>query len=1325
MSSDFPQSDSNHQISRASREAFEYFKPASWITSDANPNADYGFDLQVQVSPEGGVGHVFFIQLKGTTRPLFSADGSTLTYSLSRTTLNYYAQAATETMLVVVEVRFQANGKVDLANSVAYYRWVSEELKRLRGSRYATDTSTRGAYAIRIPTSQRLTPELDVVDLLLAEVRRRQATETLEDIAREALPAAMDPTASAVELIARTLRDDPSKLALLLGPFVGQIAASALSNPPPSDPTLQEALGAIKAGATELAERSLERFAVSHTDAGPALRAEYLSLKGKVAFQRAQRADALALFREALSLDGAERYRLSCAEVEFLEAIDRNDNVAIQAVATDLGDVTSSEGISLRVRVLTSLGQIEAAEKDLGLLDEAHRRISRLIVMSMKRDWLSLLEDADASLALTDLPTSDRVALNLIACRAAWQLSLVESREALEDIPVLPLAGLRAMDAGYARRAWGYGRAAMDDLAALGWPPNVELLASTFTAIACTLGLHAQAIELLRQAQARRPEYQTLNEHLELLAIATDDLNLALEANLRRGDATDVLEKRALHLFQLQRLPEVLEITSALVRREDATPVLALAVGRATAKTLGRMAVAQEHEDRLRAIDDGEFLYFSDATYHSISKVDGVDPRDVLREGLQKHPGSILLAGNLLANLREHFPSEAAEIPGLARQMRLRQELTLRDWEHVIRAHMTLGEGDEAAREASRAIERFGRLSHLLELLAVACEMQGCTGDAIRLLDEAIASGSNSRAVFRNHLALSVRLGHLDAAVDAIDRLLATQAKKEDRVELLRTKALLLKELDRVPEAYAVVQLIGSEVDRDSEFEEGSYLNLMLIIATLHHDAPVSDRETNRERSEAFTSRWPKSRIFQSTTLDDNGQISIDRFHDILDSMRGGDSRAHMAELLRRERLLKDNQIGVPFVLRSELVFHSLQDPFEVWNVMTRSRHEDRQFHLTIRQADGIKPDSRVLRDTPLLDLPALLVLNAIDAFELLFNLFQRIAIPRSIVMFISQCAHAAFPGRASGIARKILQAIDLHRDRIDQPSIGSQGEGTREAFLLHDFADAALTGRWVVYSDDLVSRSYIQEQASGLRCIDSVDLLRLADEQDYIEPFDVALKLERLNGWHVGLTTANRYLVAALQGALPSDGRGMTVSQRLAVFQTHEPFASLVRGIWLPGKNSDVLVGHISQLVADMLRHVRTDQDSAAAVWAFWASRVELMRPDKRVMWLPLVLSLMGVLDSLPAERAPRAISAFLSVIEAVSDPNKMSVRDQDRMIGLLGKSVAILAKHDVVSAMRLRAKIERVLVPGTHDGDEFASGFVIQATAIATDDNKRRSVP
>ena len=291
----------------------------------------------------------------------------------------------------------------------------------------------------------------------------------------------------------------------------------------------------LRAGSTAQAEQALTKL--GGFGSTPFLRALFISQRAKTLVQRGRRDEAIALFEEAYAVDETEENILPLAELRILHAVDRNDTAAVRDTLELLSGAESDEGLSLRVRGYVSIQELDEAERCLQRITDRKQTLARVVLLAGQRKFEELIELAVAAELDTELSRADLTSVQLVAARAAWS-GATENVSLLNELNELPLSGAIGTDLDLAEKAWSLAEKCLSGLREAGWPPNTGVLAPVLCGVAGLLGKEAEAIRLLGDAPAARPEYVDLQHDFELLAIGADETELALAANRRQAGAT-------------------------------------------------------------------------------------------------------------------------------------------------------------------------------------------------------------------------------------------------------------------------------------------------------------------------------------------------------------------------------------------------------------------------------------------------------------------------------------------------------------------------------------------------------------------------------------------------------------------------------------------------------------------------------------------------------------------------------------------------------------------------------------------------------------------
>lgn len=129
--------------------------PRNWRLQNLAGTDDYGFDYQVQTTPNQQATDIFRLQLKGTRSPEISADRAYISITLKASTVRYYDRAVEPVLLVI----FDLSADPKPSECPMYYVWVRAELHRIN---IAELPAERKYVTLRAPLSNCLTEDTDL-----------------------------------------------------------------------------------------------------------------------------------------------------------------------------------------------------------------------------------------------------------------------------------------------------------------------------------------------------------------------------------------------------------------------------------------------------------------------------------------------------------------------------------------------------------------------------------------------------------------------------------------------------------------------------------------------------------------------------------------------------------------------------------------------------------------------------------------------------------------------------------------------------------------------------------------------------------------------------------------------------------------------------------------------------------------------------------------------------------------------------------------------------------------------------------------------------------
>jgi tetratricopeptide (TPR) repeat protein len=1287
--------------------------PGNWVIDDIGGQNDFGFDFQVYVDVDGGVQHTFFIQLKGTEKLDLVNDGQELAFRMKRRTLNLFANTLADVMLAVAEVKLSPSGKAVPAESTIHWAWISDQLRVKRGGPHELDLSDTETQTVHLVIGQLIHEDLRIEPHLQARQQLVKAAVSLEDILRQNKRIGGSSRHPALGRLLSAAQARPDELAtFVLGAESGSTAAWP--------PEALEIRALLRAGSTAQAEQALAKLGEVGFGSTPFLRALFISQRAKTRMQRGRQDEAIALFEEAYAIDTTEENLIPLAELRILHAIDRNDMDAVRDTLELLSGAESKDGLSLRVRGYVSIQALDEAELCLQRITDSKQTLARVVLLAGQRKFDELLELAVAAELDTELSRADLTSVQLVAARAVWS-GATENVILLNESNELPLSGAIGTDLDLAEKAWSMAQKCLDGLRDAGWPPNTGVLAPVLCGLAGLLGKEGEAIRLLGDAPATRPEYVDLQHNFELLAIGAEETELALAANRRQPEKMEVLVRRTNLLFELRCFDECQAMALKVARWEGEqhkNSPLALSIGYAAAHKAGRHAEAREIHEVLEAQSAwAPFIPFAEFVRRGILGITDPPPIDALREGSRTHPDAWLLAANLFLNLNVNEPELAREAVELAKKLKSRALLSLNDTQRLVAAHSTLAQWQEAANVAADGLVRFKGDERLLATAAVAEEMMGHTGKAIQMLETVVEAGTSRIPNVHNFMGLAFRLGRMDSVRKAIDRLLELESGPKERLELLRLSALVYFKQGEHAKAHETAKGLGDLVDQDDEEEEGILVNLVMAVTITGPTPDDQFIEWAKRRVDWFCSRWPESRLFRRVSLPEHGLEDIDDLHDVFESI-GGNSRERLAGFEAREQRVKSGELPVPFILRPDFVFHYIGDPFTLWEAAKASRYGDHQFHLVIVSQVKEEKSPDATRDIPLLDLTALLVVDSLGLFDALFSVFKKIAISKATVGYISQQANGVLArGVGAETAARILNQVNRWVTKIDQPGSSSapKREDLTPLHAMREYVELAKERSYLAYCDDAILRAMIHADNAAVRFCTSLETMEILDKRGELEPSEVSLKLTSLVDWHVGISVTDRYLIASLEGAAPAGFAG-GAAQLYKCFIAHKPFITLVRAIWDSAKSTNDLIAHMGNLLRSMMLGEGSNTDAVAAVLACWFGRVRFLQQNDGLGWMLICYPVLLALQGLPRDTGCRFVSILQQAVQICVGERAMSQDIEKQVVRELGTIVGRIAHNIPRVGSEILATLQIALPTKTVAGDIFAAAYTagyVQASA------------
>jgi len=1326
MSTDshLPKESESQLIGQLADKALHASAPVSWRLTSLEGTSDFGLDYQVQIVREELVRGAFRLQLKGTVSPAPDASGSFFSVPFKRSTLNYYDTMVEPVLLVLCDLSVNPEKPSECP---LYFVWAHDEISRLREV-LKTPTGPK-KLSVRFPKSNRLSDSVDPLPILERLSRLQAVALTFDNTVASAVPE--------YELNDR---------AQLLNSVTGQIHRrgksfiDAMSAPEvtlwPEAPKesiagrLTEIQRELRIGRNESAGPLFEIVERELDHATQTERAEFWYLKGKALSLDSDDKEAARAFNVALESEpSTDRYLVAWAESEFRSRHLSERPGDLKDLIDRLNSSSAPEALALLARLLAVSGQYKEAKNKLASLPRNVALNAMAIVAIMESDSDSAIALCGEGLADHKISEQTQQVLHLLRARAHFNKALkIEKGD--ESRLIVPPNGFSDTDIPQLYSAWEDICAAAKLMRKAGWPPNTDYLADIWAITAIILGRQDEVLPDLQDAARQRPRLQGVQVALERVAFQCGNTKLVLEALGRLPENEEVICNRIAVLFQARLYADCLalvETKKTSVSQQYEKYPFVLVFGILSADQLVKDDVRAELHRNLQSRPEwSEHLavvdYLRTLNQSALARDNAVRR---LEEAYARSPKSRVIGTYLFQALDAGNKGEARKCIAIAGDLQDRSLLSLEDTLHLAQAYISIGQWNDLSDLIQGAIKRFGRAGRLVAIRAFALDKIGQTSEAIEELRALLDEGVRDAVATKTYIGIVTRCGFTEDAIALVERLLGEESGREGKLDCLRLLFGLVYRLDpqgQRPEEIA--WRIGQISNQDDEAEEGLFI-ITHLAATLSEKVVVdAERKTEfQRRLSAFTRKWPRSAILWAVELPENPKLA-----DLERTLREvtGVTEEVQEQQTKLANELERGTAQIPFAWRPRQVFMNVADLPSLWEIAKQSKKDAYAYHLTMATADWRSRDPRqTLEHIPLIDLVSLLVLNDLELFPVLFELFPRVAISQGTLMALQKYSEPLSGSLAQAKCQQVINQLKYQLPKILQPSAPIPEElerswaGDEEGVKI-----LASDGRFMLYSDDALFRIYAEIPPQFPSPICTLDLIEAAEYQDLIPAQEAARLVGLLCRWNVGVLITQRVLFASLSEIA---SRARKASDALDSLQRDPTVSAIFEGIWNVRKSYGDLVGQAGNTIGALVAEKQNRLEIVSALWALWYLKAKLRRDvNVNPPIMHLVLSLVKASHQIKegnSEGVRRLWQAYLEVV-SLEFGSRMDEKHEKEAYQLVGKFIADSeGKAELASAATsLRRKLVLGLTEGTAPHSWFMDAYSNQKISNARKPAARR---
>lgn len=1305
---EFPEESEPQRIGHLAEQALSANRPKTWRQHSLTGTDDVGLDIQFQVVQNKEYKYIFRAQLKGSESPSLDSSGEFFSVGLKVRTLNYYEHITEPILLIFCDLSFDPD---DPAHCPLYYVWVHDEIQRHRESN--RKLINQKTLTIRVPKANLVTRNLDLSFDLERYLRLHSAVILFDQVIGSKLPDA-NPQQRA-ELIQQLTTGIAGRSSALI-----EVLTTSPTTPWPEAPKdslagkLSEVVSQLRRGDTKQAKYLLKTMEPMLSNSNALERAEYWNLMGRTSSADLEEQSASTAYKNAYSESPQSKYLVAWVETDlrlwFLTGHGA-DPAELEARLT----LDSPDEVGLRARIQAAAGRFEEAAQTLSAVARKEALANRAIVEVTKQAWPELLATCNEALAENELPEFKKQLFYVLRARAYFHIAI--KGVAFDKDHGIPASGPADLDIEALTNAWQDIKEAVALLQSAFWPQNTDILSDIWAATSMMLGKEEESFPLLKEAATARPSMKGLQAALERIAAHCNDFDLALTANALLPDEPEKIFHRIGLLHHARRHQEVVALLEQEIDKlpqDDELFPVCLGTGILAADKILRTDAALRFKTLLGSRpewgDHVAIVEFARSTIKDPLRRD--EALGKFEQAYRLYSNSKVLAVQLLFALDPSESAQARTTIDVASHLQKTQMLTVEGELRVAQAHATLHQWQQLLELADGALRRFGASIRFATIRALALDKQGYSAEALEVLTALISESSHDPIALNTYLDIALRCGLTEEAISLTEGLLGQESDPKKQFRLLTTLFGLIHRDDPYSNrAELVAWRIGELARQDDEAEEGTFLTAFLF-ATLSEkvDVPEAHAIEVRKRLDAFTKRFPESKIIKGATLPDQPKIGdLERvINEIV-----GDQTERRAFQTKMEHRLKLGEVPIPYIWRPRRILDSVPDVIALWEISKHSKKDARQFHLTMALADwAAVPRSEMRGHIPLLDLTALLILKDLNLFDVAFEIFPTIAVSQATLLELQRFAMPVTGTPARQQCLDLVAELKARLPNLRQPSnIDSFSESSPDDKLAADEIVAlARKGQYMLFSDDAFFRIYANLPAGCPPCMCTLDLLAAADEAGLLQPSQVAEAIGQLCAWNVGLVITERHLLASIPDSIT---KMRDIREAVDVLRQSKSTNAIFEGIWNVRKDYIEIQKDVSRMVAHLVDNSENRIETVSALVGLWYGKARLrtdignISPVKRLAYM--LAFTINLVKSRPVDNSSRRMWQILRDVLLLEYGSEMDEQRERQAIELMAETAAELDQKvaNQGGEAHLKDLLIAGLTAGTAEHDRFSNAY------------------
>ena len=830
-----PRTSDAQDIGEDAYDCLRAHRPKSWSITPTEGGNDFGFDYLVQLRNGQQVVHPFRLQLKGTRSPKRSANGTFLSIALATSTLRYYSNTDEPVLLVLCDL---SEDPENPTNGIAYYVWMQEELERidLRSIPLSQEEAV-----LRVPTTNVLTKQTDVLDLIRVRFRLSRIGHTLNRRVEE-----LDPSMASEDRVGmiEAITGGVGARSIAFAQALAEPVKDVWINPPRGSlpKVLTDAKAAIRLGKTRKCEALLKQVEEKLLEASALEQAEYWYLKGRLLLAHDEDLLAARAFKTASQIASHSKYWASWAETELRVRFKETRCRDYSDLIAELPDTQEPELVAIKARLLAASNRYEEAITLLDSIEGTESLATLAIIQTMTARHEEALKTCIKGLGIEDATSeAKRCLFVILRARSKYAIALLNAdygnareSDTLEDI--FPPCGPIGVDAEALRLAWEDIEEAVRELEDINWVANAPYVVDMWTAAASMLGREEQIFDRLKAAARNHRDEAAIQSAFTTIAAQCGKFEDALEANNSTPDGPVKSLRQVAFYHELKRHRDCVEAMASAVDGVDHSHRLfpwSMIGAIVSADILARDDLVQEWRSVLLAGAPEYRAHVGVVDYVIASKRSPLKRADALLDLISTdtemgHPGPTTQL--LFQELDTGDLTQAEQLLAVAARLRGYMRLSPMVAVRVASALATLGRWLDLIALCKESEREFDLPPRIKAFHALALDHVGRSDEATQIIEAMLENELDDGLALCAYVNIMIRWGMIEKAKIAVELILQKAPSRERQMECIRMLFHFERQVKPLSsQATELALRMGALVNQEDEFEEGAFISMALV----------------------------------------------------------------------------------------------------------------------------------------------------------------------------------------------------------------------------------------------------------------------------------------------------------------------------------------------------------------------------------------------------------------------------------------------------------------------------------------------------------------